>query len=237
MNPTISCIIVDDEPLAVELLKGYIQQIPQLNLLGTCNSAIEAFQLLNQHSVDLLLLDIEMPEMSGLDFIKSLSSPPKVILTTAYREYAIAGYEADVVDYLLKPISLPRFIKSIDKYQKRQVGSKSISTTISSESKPQGSIYVYSDKKNIRVNFQDILYIESIKDYIRIHLDSKTIISKDTISRYEDLLPLEFLRIHRSYIINKNRITAFTQHDVEIGKKEIPIGVSYKKKVIEKLKS
>lgn len=158
MNPTTSCIIVDDEPLAVELLKGYIEQLPQLNLIGTCNSAIEAFQLLNQHSVDLLLLNIEMPEMSGLDFIKSLASPPKVILTTAYREYAIEGYEVDVIDYLLKPISLPRFIQSIEKYKERQIGKFQKRSAKIPDSKSKGSMYVYSEKKNIKVNFEDILY-------------------------------------------------------------------------------
>jgi len=236
MNAVIKCLIVDDEPLAIEILKGYIDQVSNIHLVATCNSAIEAFQLLNKNKIDLLLLDIEMPEMNGLQFIKSLASPPKVILTTAYREYAIESYEIDVIDYLLKPISLPRFIQAIDKYNERLAINTSPGKNTPSTTQDGGSMYVYSDKKNIKVNFNDILYIESIKDYIRIHLPDNTIISKDTISRYEEFLPDSFLRIHRSFIINKNHLTAYTQHDVEIGKKEIPIGVSYKKKVIEKLK-
>jgi len=139
MSAKINCLIVDDEPLAVDILKGYIEQVPNIHLVGTCNSAIEAFQLLNQYDIDLLLLDIEMPEMTGLQFIRSLASPPKVILTTAYREYAIESYEIDVVDYLLKPISLPRFIQAIDKYNERQAGNfdNSIKATPSSKSTPE----------------------------------------------------------------------------------------------------
>lgn len=234
MSQPIKCLIVDDEPLAIEVLKEYISQIPQLIVVDSCHSALKAFQIMNQQKIDLILLDIEMPELNGLDFIKSLSTPPAVILTTAYREYAFESYEIKVIDYLLKPISFPRFFKAINKYLK--LNTDETKTTTASVAGPVGSIYVYSEKKNVKVYFDEILYIESIKDYVRIHTATKNIISKDTISRYENLLPVAFFRIHRSFIVNSSKITAFTHHDIEIGKKELPIGASYKKAVLAKLK-
>lgn len=236
MRQTIKCLIVDDEPLALNIIKEYIHQVPQLQLVGTSTSAMQAFQILNQQSIDLLFLDIEMPEMNGINFIKSLAHPPAVILTTAYREYAIESYEIEVIDYLLKPISFSRFFKSINRYLKSS-GEKQSQSTFGESQASSGSIYVYSNKKNIKVFFNDILYIESIKDYVRIHTPNNKIISKDTISRYEKLLPNSFLRVHRSFIINSKKISAFTHHDIEIGQKEIPIGSSYKREVLERLKS
>ncbi len=234
MNQVFNCLIVDDEPLAINVIKGYIEQVPQLTLVTTCPDAIQAFQVISQQQIDLVFLDIEMPGINGIDFIKSLAQPPAIILTTAYREYAIESYEIDVVDYLLKPISFTRFFKAINKYLKLVTDTAPNSS--SSINKQSGSIYVYSNKKNVKVNFDDILYIESIKDYVKIHTKNKSIISKDTITRYESLLPNSFFRVHRSYIINSTKISAFTQHDIEIGEKEIPIGISYKKKVVELLK-
>lgn len=232
-------MIVDDEPLAIDVISGYVSRVPQLELIVTCSDAMEALQALNQNSIDLIFLDIEMPELNGIDFLKSLSRPPKVILTTAYREYAIESYEVDVVDYLLKPISFNRFFKSISKFLKSNspvlnIQQSNISAKPNSDH--SGSIYVYSDKKNIKVFFNEILYVESIKDYVRIHCTEQNIVSKATITKYENLLPDEFVRIHRSYIVNTQKITAFTHHDIEIGQKELPIGASYKRAVISKLK-
>jgi len=235
MSQLIKCLIVDDEPLAREVIKEYIDKVPQLELVKVCEGAMQAFQILNQEKIDLLFLDIEMPGMNGIDFIKSLANSPEVILTTAYREYALQSYEVEVLDYLLKPISFSRFFKAINKYLKLQ-GDGSSALSSSAPKKAQGSLYVYADKKNVKVYFDEILYIESIKDYIRIHTTRKNIISKNTITRYEELLPPSFIRVHRSYIINTAKITAFTHHDIEIGEQEIPIGSSYKKIVIERLK-
>ena len=235
MSELIKCLIVDDEPLAIGVIKAYIEQVPQLQLITTCSDAMKAFQVLNTQDIDLLFLDIEMPEINGIDFIKSLANPPAIILTTAYREYALQSYEIEVVDYLLKPISFSRFFKAINKYLKSKNDNK-VSTTPVSESKKQGSLYVYSNKKNIKVYFDDILYVESVKDYVNIHTTGKNIISKNTITKYEELLPDSFIRVHRSFIVNTSKITAFTHHDVEIGEKEIPIGSSYKKGVMEILK-
>ncbi len=234
MNQKIKCLIVDDEPLAIMVLKDFLEKVPQLELITTCADALQAFQVLNQEAIDLVFLDIEMPGLNGIDFIKSLANPPSIILTTAYREYAMESYEIEVVDYLLKPIAFSRFFKAINKYLK-SVNNFVLEQTVEQKTS-QGSIYVYSNKKNIKVYLDDILYLESLKDYIRIHTSEQQIVSKDTISRYEELLPDSFLRVHRSFIINTEKISAFTQHDIEIGTKEIPIGSSYKKRVMQLLK-
>ena len=238
MSKSIACLIVDDEPLAANVLKEYVNKVPQLNLIGTASSAMEAFAIMNDKHIDLLLLDIEMPNMNGIEFIKSLPEPPKVIITTAYREYAFESYEIEVVDYLLKPISFNRFFKSITKLVK-QTGSQSQveEDTPMEVPKSGGSIYVYANKKNLKVYFDDILYIESIKDYVTIHTQSDQIVSKSTITKFEDLLPDSFIRVHRSFIVNGAHISAYTHQDVEIGDIELPIGSSYKHKVLELLKN
>ena len=237
MNETIKCLIVDDEPLAIDVIKDYIDRVPQLKLVKTCNDAMEALQEINNYNIDLLFLDIEMPAMNGIDFLKSLSNPPQVILTTAFRKYAFDSYDVDVIDYLLKPISFNRFFKSISKYIKLNSSKPIQSNTEITQPAKSSSIYVYADKKNIKVHLEDIIYVESIKDYVRIHTEEKNLISKATITKYENLLPDTFLRVHRSFIVNTKKITAFTQHDIEINKKEIPIGSSYKKKVSDALKT
>ncbi|MEM6803693.1 MAG: LytTR family DNA-binding domain-containing protein [Bacteroidota bacterium] len=235
MNPPIKCLIVDDEPLAAEVLRDYVGQVPQLSVVDICHDSMQAFEVINREPVDLLFLDVEMPKMNGIEFIKSISQKPEIILTTAFREYALDGYEIEVLDFLLKPISFGRFFKSVNKYlkQRKQENPKE---EVEESKNAGGSIYVYSGKKHVKVYLDKILYIESIKDYVRIHTLEKNIISKDTISRYEKLLPASFIRIHRSYIVNSSMISAFTHQDIEIGKIEIPIGASYKKAVIAYLK-
>tara|TARA_Y100000385_G_scaffold290108_1_gene361896 strand:- start:972 stop:1688 length:717 start_codon:yes stop_codon:yes gene_type:complete len=235
MTKMYNCIIVDDEPLAVKVIKGYVDRTPQLALTGTCHSAMEAFHLVQNEVIDLIFLDIEMPELSGLDLAKSLPSSPKVIFTTAHRDYAIESYELDVVDYLLKPISFQRYFKSISKFL-NHVDVKPENLGQSDESRTsQDSIYIYADKKNHKVYLNDILYLESLKDYVRIFMDNRNLVTKSTISNYVKLLPDNFLRIHLSFIVNKSKITAYTTQDVEIGNKELPIGVSFKKEVGEDL--
>jgi len=226
-------LIVDDEPLAIGVIKDYIERVPQLELVKTCSDAMEALQAINNYRIDLLFLDIEMPAMNGIDFLRSLTNPPQVILTTAFRKYAFDSYDVDVIDYLLKPISFNRFFKSISKYIKLNSSRSQASNIEKTTPSKSSSIYVYADKKNVKVYLDDIIYIESIKDYVRIHTADKNLISKATITKYENLLPEIFLRIHRSFIVNTAKISAYTQHDVEIDKKEIPIGSSYKKKVAE----
>jgi DNA-binding LytR/AlgR family response regulator len=230
----VQCIIIDDEPLARALIEAHIDKIPNLEVIANCVNALEGFEVLKSRQVDLIFLDIQMPLLTGIEFLKSLSNPPKVIFTTAYREYAIESYELEVVDYLLKPISFDRFFKAINKYFKTVDSQEKKEVEVSE--KDSAFMYVNANKKHHKVLFSEILYAESLKDYIQIHTKEATIVTKDKISDFEKKLPKCFLRIHRSYIVNKDKITAYTSHDIEIGKLEIPIGVSYKKQVIENLK-
>ncbi len=232
---SIQTIIIDDEPLAIQVLESHVAQISDIELVATFQNPIEAFEVLKKSTVDLIFLDIEMPLLTGIDFLRSLKNPPKVIFTTAYRNYAIEGYELDIVDYLLKPISFTRFFKAINKY-KGLMNAPIIQMPLKQEEPVNDHLYVNANKKYIKIAFDDILYIESIKDYIRIHTDIDRIITKDKLSDFINKLPSIFLRIHRSYIVNSNKLTAFTSVDVEIGDKEIPIGASYKEEVIQLLK-
>lgn len=226
----IKCLIVDDEPLAIKLIENHIAQIDALEVVATCNTALKAFEILNTQSVDLLFIDIKMPNMTGIEFLKNIKNPPKTILTTAYRDFAIEGFELGVVDYLLKPITFERFFKAIDKFLKEnsKIEVKPIEKTTDE------FIVIKSGIKNYRINKETILYIESDKDYIKIILlDKKEIISKYKISDIEvELNQDKFLRIHRSFIINTSKITAYTSNDIEVNGFEIPIGASYKDQVL-----
>lgn len=238
MSEKIKCLIVDDEPLAIMLIEKHLAQIPQLELVASCQNPLAAFEILKKESIDLLFLDIQMPVLTGLEFAKSLQHPPSIIFTTAYREYAVESYELNVVDYLLKPITFTRFFKAINKFlnSRQTEPTPVIQVTSTSSSAEPEFIYVNANKKHIKILFQDILYVESIKDYVRIHTNHQRITTKDKISEFGQKLPDYFLRIHRSFIVNRRKVTAFTAHDVEIGEVEIPIGVSYKKGVFEVLK-
>jgi len=225
----IRCIVVDDEPLAIRVLEKHIMKVPDLELVATFDNAIDAGHFLQDTPIDLLFLDIQMPVVTGIDFIKNTSIQPKVILTTAYREYALEGYELDIIDYLLKPISFLRFYKSINKF--RALNATTASTNIKSSEIEITSdhIFVNSNKKMIRIAFSDMLFIDSIKDYVRIHTTNETIITKDKISSFVEKLPSTFLRVHRSYIVNSKKIAALTAKDIVlVGGMEIPIGASYK---------
>jgi len=232
----VQCIIIDDEPLAIALIETHVAKFPNLEVIATCSNALEGFEVLKSKRVDLIFLDIQMPLLTGIEFLKSLSDPPKVIFTTAYREYAIESYELEVVDYLLKPISFDRFFKAINKYFRAVESKGNKEVVISAKENSAGFMYVNVNKKHHKILFSEILYAESLKDYVQIHTKETTIITKDKISDFEQKLPKHFLRTHRSYIVNTDKITAYTTHDVEIGELEIPIGVSYKKQVMKNLK-
>ncbi len=237
LEKKINCLVVDDEPLAMRLLEKHIAQFPQLKLVASCWNAIEAFDLLKKHTIDLIFLDIQMPGLTGIDFVKSLQNPPHVIFTTAYREYAVESYELDVIDYLLKPITMERFFKSISKYFDRIENIASSPNNATQVASSESSfIFVNTNRKHIKVWFKDILYVESVKDYVRIHRSKQSIMTKDKISEFEHKLPDHFLRIHRSFIINTQKISAYTSHDIEIEGREIPIGISYKKGVMNFLR-
>jgi DNA-binding LytR/AlgR family response regulator len=219
------CLIVDDEPLARDVIENYIKNFSFIELIASCENAIIALDWIKKQEIDLVFLDISMPFISGIDFIKTLQKPPAIILTTAYKEFAVESYELPVLDYLMKPISFERFLKAINKLNASSF--ENIKSVIN-KPEPDAFIYVKADKKNVKVLLKEILFIESIKDYIKIHVSDKTIITQLQISAIEQRLPDNFLRIHRSFIISRNKITAYTEHDVEIGKYQIPIGRSYK---------
>lgn len=239
MSEKVQCLIVDDEPLAIQLIQSHIERLPQLEIVAACQNALDAFEVLKKEKIDLIFLDIQMPVLTGIEFVKSLQHPPSVIFTTAYREYAVESYELEVVDYLLKPITFTRFFKAINKYLNQKQAAQSThpapQTAPSVEASEDSFLYVNANKKRIKVWFQEVEYVESLKDYIRIHQASGSITTKEKISEFEQKLPAFFLRIHRSFIVNTKKITAYTAHDVEIKDKEIPIGGSYKKEVFEKL--
>ena len=233
----IRCVIVDDEPLAIRVLEKHIMNVPDLELVATFDNAISAGEFLQNNNIDLLFLDIQMPVVTGIEFIKNTAIQPKVILTTAYREHALEGYELDIIDYLLKPISFIRFYKSVNKY--RGLSSTITTTDLKSSETAIKSDYIFvnSNKKMIRIDFDNMLFIDSIKDYVRIHTVNETIITKDKISSFVQKLPAAFLRIHRSYIVNSEKIAALTAKDVVlVNDMEIPIGASYKE-VIELIKN
>ncbi|HEX2845722.1 MAG TPA: LytTR family DNA-binding domain-containing protein [Chitinophagaceae bacterium] len=231
---TIRCLIVDDEPPAREILRRYIEQVPGLLLTAECGNALQAFALLQQQPVDLIFLDIRMPQLNGNDFLKTLKHPPKVIFTTAFAEYALEGYELDIVDYMLKPVQFDRFLKAVNKaYQLTQV---KIEQPLPEEKKNESFVYFRAERKMIKVMLRDILFIESMKDYIKVITTTSTIITKQSISSVEAMLPeREFIRVHRSYIASIAHIKSFTSEIIEIGKKEIPIGKLFRNEVMKTL--
>ncbi len=228
----ITCIIVDDEPLAVSLIKKYVAMVPDLELLGSYHSAMEAYSMVSSGKVDLLFLDINMPELTGMEFIKIIKDGPRVILTTAYREYAIESYEWDVVDYLLKPISFTRFLKAVQKFQQLQSEQVPIAK---SSANPPAFIFVNEGRKQVKVVLEEVLYAESMKDYVQIFTTSKRVVTKTTFNDFNKELPSNFLRVHRSYVVNVDHISAFSSNGIELGQIEIPIGISYKNVVMERL--
>jgi two-component system, LytTR family, response regulator len=224
------CIIVDDEPLAIEVIKTHIDNLGLFEIVAECSNANEAFQYLTSGTVDLMFLDIQMPGLKGTDFLKTLVNPPKVILTTAYRDYALDGYELNVMDYLLKPISYDRFLKAVNKFLNQE-------SRKSDEKEDKKHIYLNVNKKVHKILINDIVYIESVKDYLTVHTLSGNIVAKHTISAFEQLLPEnEFIRIHRSFIVSIGKIKGFNAHNIDIGGKELPIGPNYHTQVFEKLK-
>ncbi|WP_435264133.1 LytR/AlgR family response regulator transcription factor [Tenacibaculum sp. nBUS_03] len=239
MNRNIDCIIVDDEPMAREILTTYISKIPNLNLIKNCSCAIEALEVINSENIDLIFLDINMPEISGLSLAKSTHKKTKIIFTTAYREYAADGFDLQAIDYLLKPIAFDRFLQAINKYL--EIPAPAALDNLTTENKLSTNnnfIFVRVDRKMLKINFDAILYIESLSDYIKIHTLKKTIVTRETITNIQTKLPTtSFLRIHRSFIISISSINSYTNEYIEINKKTIPISRSYKEEVLNKLNS
>jgi len=231
----LKCIIVDDEPLAIEIIESYVNRIESLELVGKFRNAIKAFDFLQTGvEVDLIFLDIQMPKLTGIEFLKTLKNKPKVVFTTAYREYALEGFELEVLDYLLKPISFDRFMKAVSKALAQNTSTASPIQTNSSND--DDFIFFKSDKKMIRVCLCDILYIESIKDYVKIKTSEKEVVTHQKISTLETKLSAnDFIRVHRSFIVNIPKIESYSASEVELNEESIPIGRNYKAEVVERL--
>ena len=226
------CIVVEDEPLAAEILEDYIQQIPFLELKAICSNALEALDFLKSENVDLIFLDIHLPKLKGLDFIRTMNSPPQIIITTAFREYALDGYELNVVDYLLKPISFQRFIGAVNKLREKK---KSILPVLETKSYTTENTFflININKRKIKIYVDEVLFIESKKEYVSIITETENYVAKYQLSEIEAQLDkLLFIRIHRSFIVSAKKIKAFTSTDVEIIGHKIPIGRSYKELVL-----
>lgn len=229
-----NCIAVDDEPLALDVIENHLAQIPSFNLLKRCNSAIEANEFLNNNAVDVIFLDIQMPGINGIEFLKALNHKPKVIFTTAYPNYALDGYDLDIVDYLLKPISFDRFLQAINKVQR--ILKQNQSKANPEQEKSDNSIFVKADKKLIRIFLKDIYYLEGMKDYVKICTEKDVVAALMTMKHIDEVLPSDqFVRIHKSYIINLEKISSIVGNSVEIKKQLIPIGKSYKEKFYDHL--
>ncbi len=232
MPRIINCIIVDDEPMAREILESHLGKIDTVQVVASCKSAVEAFKVINSEPVDLIFLDINMPEISGLSFAKTMTKKIKIIFTTAYREYAVDGFDLQAVDYLLKPISFERLLQAINKFLDE------IKPTHLPEDQEvkSDSFFVRSDRKMIKIDIAEIRYIESLSDYIKIHLGDKTVVTRETLSNIEAKLQgNDFLRIHRSYIVSISRIESFTHECVMVNKHELPISRSHKEDVLQRL--
>lgn len=226
-------LIIDDEPIAHRIIEKYCDNLPHLKKSGNCFNAFEAMQFLNQEHVDLLFLDINMPKLSGFDFLKTLTNPPKIIVTTAYKEFAIEGYELNISDYLLKPFSFERFVKAINKTitnTNHQQEIKSTTPVHHTESQAE-SFFLKSDKKQHQVYFKDILFIEAYGHYCKVHLKDKMILSNEKISSFETRLPNSFIRTHKSFIVSKSKIDHIEGNRMHISQHQIPIGQTYKSDV------
>lgn len=232
MSTLYRCLVVEDEPLAQNVLKHYISSHPLLELTGICNDAMEAQQWLVRQRTDLLFLDINLPTLSGVSFLKSLSRPPLVIFTTAYPEHAAEGFELDAVDYLVKPFSVERFLKAVNKALEKLERERA-----SGGSMQEPFIFVKADKKVYRINLSAIEYIEALDDYVKIVTAETSYLVHDTMKGMQEELPAtDFMRVHKSYIIARNKIVFIEGNYVRISGKDIPIGASYREEVFSKLK-
>lgn len=221
------CLLVDDEPLAIKLIESHIAKLPSLEVVATCNNPLEAYEILQNKNIDLLFLDIKMPNISGVDFLRTIKNPPPTIFTTAYRDYALESYDLEVIDYLLKPITFQRFFKAVHRFMNPKVQQQEVVNVVS-------EFFLFkSGNKHHKIFFKDIVYVESLKDYVKIHFNKdKSVVGKYKISDIEQRLKdKDFLRIHRSFIVNKKRITAFSSTTLEIDFMDLPIGASYKSEV------
>jgi DNA-binding LytR/AlgR family response regulator len=238
MNTKLRCLLVDDEPPALDILRTYIDATPMLEIAGECHHAMAAFEFIQNNDIDLIFLDINMPKLTGTEFLRALPSPPRVIFTTAHRDFAVEGFELGAVDYLLKPYSLDRFLRAVHRAinpaQKSSSQFNSTKESVATES--ERFLYVRADRKMVKIMIDEILYVESLKDYIKIILRDKQVITKQTITSLEEMLPEnDFMRIHRSFIVAKKKIDSYSQSSVFVGKAELPVGPLYKHEIGKRL--
>lgn len=229
----IRCQIVDDEPLAINIIKKFLDQFQSSEVVSTCENAMDAFTYISDNKVDLLFLDINMPILNGLDFLKSLKDPPLVIITSAYRDYAVDGFDLDVLDYLVKPISFQRFLKAMDKanaaMREKQTPTQSV---VSVPDSSKSYVFLKVDKKMVKIYLDEILYIESLKDYVRIRTVYEDLVTHQNLNTMAKILPADsFVRIHKSYTISVDKVKSIEGNCVEIASKLLPIGRSYRKEV------
>lgn len=232
----LKCLIVDDEPLAIKVLEKYIAELDTLTLVASCRSATKALSYLAKEPIDVIFLDIQMPQLTGMAFAKSLQQSPKIVFTTAYRDFAVESYEVNAIDYLVKPISFERFFQAVQKLN--AIPTEKASLAPQQEDLPQETLLVKADKKQFVIKLVDIQYIESVKDYVIVHTPQQQLVSYQTMHQVLTSLPTtQFLRIHRSFIINFRHLKAFNNSYVLVAENEIPIGRTYKEEVYEKLKA
>lgn len=228
----LNCLIVDDEPLALDLLETYVKRTPFLNLKGKCSNALEVLQVLKEQEVDLIFLDIQMPELSGLELSRLIDNRIKIIFTTAFEQYALEGFKVDALDYLLKPISYPEFLKATNKALQWFEMSRNTSSKIVEEG---DDIFVKSDYKLVKLQLHKIQYIEGLKDYVKIYVDDRPqpVVALLSMKMFEEMLPSSFIRVHRSFIVNLDKITVIERNRIVFGKTYIPVSDSYKDKFLE----
>lgn len=230
------CLLVDDEPLALDILEGYISRTPGLELVGKCSNALEASEFIKNYKIDLMFLDIQMPEITGLEFMRSLSDPPLVVFCTAYSDFAVEGFELNAIDYLLKPVAFDRFSKTIERATeylslKRNDG-------VESSDLSNDYIFIKSNQKQIKLSYDQIQYVEAFADYVKLHTPEKRYITLQTMKNMELKLPkTKFIRVHRSFIVALSSITSFNSSEVEIGPVKIPVGKNYKDEFLATMKT
>jgi DNA-binding LytR/AlgR family response regulator len=242
--PVLQCLVIDDEPLAQDVLAAHIAHVPSLHLVQRCSNAMEAFEALHKNKIDLIFLDINMPVISGLSFLRSLKDPPAVILTTAYTEYAIEGYELDVVDYLLKPVPFDRFAKAVNKALQQMalpgrelpaaLPEVPVAAPVSAAPQHKDYFFIKADGKLVKLNYADVLYIEGMKDYLKIFTTQTYYVIHQTMKAMEEQLPADrFMRVHKSYIIALSAIRTIDGSTIHIDKTEIPLGNAYREALMK----
>lgn len=228
----ISYVIIDDEPIAHRIIEGYCEELPYLKKIGSAYNVFEASQILSTNKVDLIFLDINMPKMTGFEWLKTISRPPKIIVTSAYKEYALEGYELDVIDYLFKPFSFGRFLKAVNKLNE----TKTIGITESLLSKNEHSFFLKGDKQHHQISANTILFVEAIGNYTKVYFNNEMIITHEKISSMEKLLSdFNFLRVHKSFLVSIDKIRSVQGNQIHLQSHKIPIGQTYKSRIIELL--